>query len=63
MLYQALKNSEQKRNSSLCNFISREGTMCFGSIHCFCLCGEIHVAIIETFESIKDAFEGMRSEN
>ena len=37
--------------------------MCFGSIHCFCLCGEIHVAIIETFESIKDAFEGMHSEN
>ena len=26
-------------------------------------CGEIHVAIIETFESIKDAFEGMHSEN
>ena len=31
--------------------------MCFGSIHCFCLGGEIHVAIIEMLESIKDAFE------
>ena len=32
--------------------LSREGTMCL-----------LHVASIETFESITDAFEGMRSEN
>ena len=37
--------------------------MYFGSIHCFGLCGEIHVVIIETSEYRKDAFEGMCSEN
>ena len=34
--------------------------MYFGSIHCFCPCGELHMAILDTFESIKDA---MHSEN
>ncbi len=62
ILFRVFKN-DQKRSSSVCKFISQEGVLCFGSIQGFCLCDETPVAIIETFSSMKDAFEGLHSKN
>lgn len=45
------------RNSSICKFRKTNGTIAFGSIHCFCLCAKAPIAIIATFPSVKDAFE------
>lgn len=44
-------------NSSICKFWKANGTVGFGSIHCFCLCAQVPIAIIAIFSSVKDAFE------
>ena len=50
-------NCGRLRNSSICKFRKANGSIAFGSIHCFCLCDKVPVAIIATFPSVKDAFE------
>ena len=62
-LFQTIKNSDKKRDSSVCKFISSKGVIKFGSIYCFCLCGGNHVAIINSLETTKDVFEDILSSN
>ena len=60
ILYIRWKNSDQLRNSSVCKFLSANGTQLFGSIQSFCLSATVSVAIIAAFHPAKDAFEGMQ---
>ena len=62
-LFQTIKNSDKKKDSSVCKFISKKGVIKFGSIYCFCLCGGNHIAIMNSFETTKDAFEDILSSN
>lgn len=61
VLYRKWKDSEQLRNSSVCKFKTECGLPAFGSIHCFCFCNKIPVAILAVFESVRDAFEGVQA--
>lgn len=57
ILYTTCKNSKQLRNSSECQFTTRNGTLSFGSVQCFCVCAQMPIAIIATYGLAKDAFE------
>ena len=61
VLYCAAKNVELKRDSSYCKFISKQGTILYGSILTFCLSGNDHVAIIEAYEIVQNALDGIKS--
>lgn len=59
ILYKTWKNADQLRNSSVCKFLTANGTQLFGSIQYFCLSATVPVAIIAAFRPAKDAFEGV----
>ncbi len=61
VLYCAAKNIELKRDSSFCQFLSRQGTILYGSILMFCASGNDHVAIIDAYEIARNALDGMKS--
>lgn len=52
-------NSSRSRNSSVCKFKRMNGTTAFGSITCFCLCDSTPIALLATFQSPKDVFDGL----
>ena len=54
---------ELNRDSSYCKFISRQGTILYGSTLTFCLSGKDHVAIIEAYEIAQNALDGIKSNN
>ena len=53
-------NSGRLRNSATCKFKKADGSVEFGTICCFCFCNRIPVAIISTFSSVKDLFDGLQ---
>ena len=57
ILYGTWKGSKRLRNSSVCKFMKETGVPGFGSIHCFCYCDQIPVAIIADIGSVKNAFQ------
>ena len=59
VVYKALKDSEQLRNSSACKYKAVGGSTAFGLIHCFCLCNKTPIAIIAVFGSVEDAFKNI----
>lgn len=52
-------NSERLRNSAACKFKKANGITAFGLIYCFCLYNRLPIAIIATFPSATDAFDGV----